>query len=362
VNTLLYFGNARLPAEQVEQRYRQAYQYFEQAGSRWDVAMAMLVHVSFAQYNIVDMQLARRLCQQSLALFRELGDRFGMVLALNSQAALSYELGDYEEVIQAGLEGRELAQQLGDRWRVATALLILGQARVAQGEYAKAEAVYLESLVLVRELGNRRVVARYLACLGYVYYLENKLTAAQDLFLEGLELSRQIDDRREMAMSSMNLGNIAQSNSNLAEARRRYLFAINILKEIPFARWEFSICLKRMGSLCVLSGERSSAWDYYRRALVISQQLKRVPEMLDNLVGMAELLIQEGRYEPAVELLTLALAHTETAQDVLARSEVLLADLETRLTPLEFSRANTRGQGLSPDEAADSWISAVDQP
>jgi tetratricopeptide (TPR) repeat protein len=322
--------------------------------------MAMLVHVSFAQYNIVDMPLARRLCQQSLALFRELGDRFGMVLALNSQAALSYELGEYDDVIQASLESRELAQQLGDRWRVATALLILGQARVAQGEYAKAEAVYLESLTLVRELGNRRVVARYLACLGYVYYLENKLAAAQDLFLEGLELSRQIDDQREMAMSSMNLGNIAQSNGNLVEARRRYLFAINILKEIPFARWEFSISLKRMGSLCAMSGERSSAWDYYRQALVISLQLKRVPEMIDNLVGMAELLIQESRYEPAVELLALALAHTETAQDVQARSEALLADLETRLTLLDFSRANARGQGLSPDEAADRWISAVD--
>lgn len=344
LHTLLSFGSGLLPPEQVEQHYRQSQQIFERAGDRWSAAMAMLIYASYAQYTLVDMALARQLCQESLDLFRELGDRVGMVFSLNNQASLCYALGEYETVKRLSDESLVLCRALGDRWRVAAALLILGQACVALGEYSQARQVYQEAVQLMRELGNRRVIARYLACLGYVVYLEGELGRAQELFLEALELSRQIGDRREMGMSNMNLGNIALSSGDPAEARQFYLAAIELLDNIPFAGWEFSICLKRMGSLCFQLGEVTQAGEYYRRALAISQQLKRTPEILDNLVGIAELLGFEGQHAQAVELVALALAHEECASDVRARAETLLSDYQAALPAAVFEIAVRDGK------------------
>ena len=224
-----------------------------------------------------------------------------MIQALNSQAFLFYSLGEYEATRQVSQESLELCRRVGDRWRVATAMLNLGQANVALGDYEQAKVVYRESLALVRELGNRRVVARYLACLGYVYYLQADYQPAEALFQEALDLSRQIGDTREMGMANMNLGNIAMSSDNLTEARRRYQWAIDLLEELSYARWEYSICLKRMASLCLQSEDYSAAEEFYRQAMEISVQIKRTPEILENLVGIAELHLLQGKPEQAAE-------------------------------------------------------------
>jgi predicted ATPase/DNA-binding SARP family transcriptional activator len=348
---LLYFGNGSLPGDEVEKHYGQSLQSFQRTGNRWAVAMAMLIYVNYAQYTLVDMELSRRLLQDSLALFRELGDRVGMVAALNEQAALSYSLGAYEEAKRFSQESLLLGQALGDRWRVATGLLNQGQACVALGEYPQARQVYLEALQLVRELGNRRVVARYLACLGYVNYLEGEFGKADEFFREALELSRQIDDRREMGMSNMNLGNIALADGEQAAARRFYLAAIDLLADIGFARWEYSICLKRMGGLCFKLGEISQAEDYCQQALEISRQLKRTPEILDNLVGIAELAGSEGRVVQAVEWLALVLKHEECAREVRERAQSLLAGYQAALPATVFGSAVRDGQAKSLEQA-----------
>lgn len=351
---LLSFGNGRLPNPEEERLYEMCQEYFRQSGNRWAVAMTLLAQINYAQFTLADMNLARQLGRDCLALFSQLGDRVGMVLCLDSQATLLYALGEFGEVKRVSEEIIRLCQILGDQWRVASGMLLLGQACVALGEYRQAESVYQESLELVRELGNRRVEARYLACLGYVNYLENAYEPARDLFEEAFNLSWQIGDIREMGMANMNLGNIALASSNLTEARRRYQLAIDQLKPIPFARWEYSIVLKRIAGLCFEQGELSPAWEYYRQALDISMQLKRTPEVLDNLVGIAELLRQEGRDELTVELLALALAlaQEELAQDVRRRAERLLRELKEELQPAQFGHAYTLGGSDSIEQAA----------
>ena len=357
IYTLLSFGTNRLPAEQIEELYRKSQGYFQRVGDHWSVAMTMLVYVFYAQYTLLDMELARQLCQESRALFERLGDRVGMVFSLINQSALCYALGEYGTVKRLSRESIALCRALGDRWRTATALLYLGQACVALGEYAEAKEVYRESLELVRELGNRRVVARYLSCLGYVHYLEEEYELARDLFSEALEYSRQIGDRREMGMSNMNLGNIALSSGDMVKARGHYQAGIDLLEDSSFARWEYSICLKRMGSLCNRLGETSLAWKYYQRALEISVNLKRTPEILENLVGMADLLGNTGQVVEAVKILAFALEGQEMAQDVREQAQVLLATYQAKLPGEDFSAALLNGQAATAEEILQRCLS-----
>ena len=357
IYTLLSYGTNRLAAEQVEVLYRRSQEYFSRVGDNWSKAMSMLVYVFYAQYTLLDMELARKLCQESQSLFEGIGDRVGMVFSLINQSALCYALGEYETVKRLSREGIDLCRALGDRWRTATALLYLGQACVALGEYAEAKEVYRESLDLVRELGNRRVMARYLSCLGYVHYLEAEYELANDLFGEALEYSRQIGDQREMGMSNMNLGNIALAGGDIVEARKRYQAAIDLLEELTYARWELSICVKRMGSLCYRLGETSLAWKYIRRALEISVYLKRTPEILENLVGIAELMGNAGQAVEAVQVLAFALEGQEMAQDVRERAQGLLSAHQAQLSPEDFSSALLAGQAATVVEILQRCLS-----
>jgi tetratricopeptide (TPR) repeat protein len=357
IHVLLFFGMWLLPGLEIDQLYQDCRAYFERSGDRWFLAMAMMQYGNYTQYLAIDLSLTRRLYQDSLDIFQQLGDRYGMIHALDNLAGLCAMNGENETSRSYSLESLELSRAVGDPWRIATALLNLGMAHVALGEYAPARAAYLESLELVRGLGNRRIVARYLASLGYVYYLEGEFPRASYLFTEALELSRQIDDRREMGMCEMNLGNIAHASGDLLAARRHYLQSIEILESMPFVRWELSISLKRMGRLSFALGELDQARAFYRRALEISLELKRMPEILENLVGIAELQAGRGQVESAAQLLDLVLAHEECARDVRRWAEELFQGL-----PLPPGAPSAWPDGLPPvEQVAARLLASPDQ-
>jgi tetratricopeptide (TPR) repeat protein len=352
---LLGFGWSLLDPEEVTRNYQASLETFERSQDRWSAARAKLNYGSFQQYGVVDLEAARRLYQAAYDELHQLGDRFGMVLALNSLADLAYAQGKYQQVVQVGLESRSITQQLGDSWQVIASIFYLGQAAVALGEYEQAHAYYGEGIQVLGQLGNRQLLSRLLACQGYAHFLEADYAQARAHFEQALELSRELHDWRETAMQLMNLGNIARASGDLAEARRCYLESIQIL-EGSGANWELSISLKRLASLNYAQGEITPAWENYRRALRISLETKRPAETLENLAGMAELLILEGRLEAAAELLALCLAQKETAQDVRLSAQKLLDSLAGELPPESYALALQRGQAAALERAAEGML------
>jgi tetratricopeptide (TPR) repeat protein len=188
-----------------------------------------------------------------------------------------------------------------------------------------------------------------------VHYLQGRYLPAQAQFEQALELSRQLHDRRETAMQLMNLGNIARASGNLAGAQRSYQESIQLL-EGSGANWELAISLKRLASLYFAQGEISQASEHYRRALRISIEIKRPAETLENLVGIAELLILEGSLETAAELLAMCLAQKETAQDVRAQAVRLLDGLAGELPAERYALAVKRGQAAVLNTAAEKML------
>ena len=112
-----------------------------------------------------------------------------------------------------------------------------------------------------------------------------------------------------------------------------------------------------MGSLCNRLGETSLAWKYYQRALEISVNLKRTPEILENLVGMADLLVNTGQVVEAVKILAFALAGQEMAQDVREQAQVLLATYQAKLPGEDFSAALLNGQAATAEEILQRCLS-----
>lgn len=119
----------------------------EVAGGDHRAARAKALHGAgvLASYQ-GDFGHGATLLDESLALYRELGDSVGLAGALVGLGNASQWLEDYGRAAVLFEEGLALYRDLGDRQGIANALTNLGTLLMLRGEYAQAATLYEESL------------------------------------------------------------------------------------------------------------------------------------------------------------------------------------------------------------------------
>ena len=133
---------------------------------------------------------SRALLEESLALWREVGEPWGEAQALEWIGAVTRDAGDLRGSRPSYAAALAQRRALGDRRGIAQTLGSLANLAVLQGEYAAAIACAEESLSTARALGDRARVASALSTLSLVAqamgdaalahrYLELQLAAAQ---------------------------------------------------------------------------------------------------------------------------------------------------------------------------------------
>ncbi len=115
-----------------------------------------------------DFPACRKLYEESLAIFRDLGDRWGIPAVLNNLGEMAYALGDYDEASARFAESLAIRREIGDRRGVAGQLNNLGRAKCAKGDFAGARDLHEESVRILCELGDRKVFAEALEGLANV--------------------------------------------------------------------------------------------------------------------------------------------------------------------------------------------------
>jgi DNA-binding CsgD family transcriptional regulator len=160
------------------------------------LAYAML-YLAFPTFVQADYAGARTLANDSLTLFRELNDRWGIVTASCSlgKAVLNLrsDASHARSILDESLTG---ARELEDAWCVARAANILGDLARGQGEYDRATALFEEALTLFRRLGQSLHVPLVLHNLGQVAALRGDAHQGTEYVSEGLVLLRDLGDRR----------------------------------------------------------------------------------------------------------------------------------------------------------------------
>ena len=101
-----------------------------------------------------DYPAAQTCFEESLGLFRELGDRRGAAGLLGNLSLVAYERNDLVSAGKLAEESRALATEVADQGRIADALSILGNVASEQGDFATASALNEQSLAIGRELGE----------------------------------------------------------------------------------------------------------------------------------------------------------------------------------------------------------------
>ena len=145
--------------------------------------------------NRGDYERARALGTESLALWRDLGDRQSTALALHLLGCVALAQGDYDQAAAHSGEAQALFEALGNRWWAAGVRSdVLGRAVYGQGDLAAATAILEDALAVYRELGDPLNAALTLNYLGFVACDRGDRAGAAARFAAGLPLWRQLGD------------------------------------------------------------------------------------------------------------------------------------------------------------------------
>ena len=101
-------------------------------------------------------------------------------MSLNNLGNVALDQGDYPAARALLEESLAIRRELGDRWGIARALSNLGNVALNQGDYPAARALLEESLAIRRELGDRSGIPYSLEGLAAVVAsLRDSLRAAR---------------------------------------------------------------------------------------------------------------------------------------------------------------------------------------
>ncbi|WP_214325953.1 ATP-binding protein [Nonomuraea sediminis] len=190
----------------------------------WERAAVQLVW-GYPRLSEGDLEAAGQSFEAALEVFRELGDRWGSGLALDSLAWLAATKGDLADALARTEEAIALAEQLGAEEDLADLLC-------NRGDYgtdpARRRADYERAAELARRTGTRTYLATALRGLGDVAREEGDLAGARALYEQALERSDPlwIKNAGNQARLLVGLGNVAEAEGDRATARSRYVEAL----------------------------------------------------------------------------------------------------------------------------------------
>ncbi len=276
--------------------------------------------------------------QQALALFSEVGDRFGAACVLTHLGSCEWRLGRYPQAAAHRRQALALFRETGDRPGEARALKGLGLVEGRLGRYRQAAGHFQESLVLYRELGDRSNEAHALRNLGLVGGRQGRYPQATGHLQRALTLFREIGDRSGAASALADLGTVACQQGHYPEAAGHFQRALALFREIGERAAEAE-ALNGLGEVLLAAGQPGQAHPQHAAALALASQGGDKYEQARAHHGLARSFQAAGEPGQAFDHWRHALARYTS----LGLPEA--AEAGARLTALEAGPAALRASG-----------------
>jgi len=218
-----------------------------------------------------DQPAASIYLQESLRLFRELGDQMGEAWALN-HLGQTLNLSDQQEqafpIFESSLQ---LFRALDDNWHSAWVLINLGDVSVQKGETDRALDFFSEARDLFNMLDHKRGKAHAIDRLGRLAIWRRDLNQAVTLYSESLRLFREIGELEGCALALQNLGRLASESGQKNQALEYLIESLRLFGSLN-DRW-------------------GCAWSLLRLAIVVDDL--RQPEQAAVLFGATDTMMAD---------------------------------------------------------------------
>lgn len=208
--------------------------------------------------------------RQSLAVLaaRDGDMRVGRAVALADMADALVPAGQIAEAERCCEESLALYRELGLPVHVAGALWRLGQLRRTFGQFAQAHRVFDECLALRQKHGSPNCIADCSREIGLLLADEGRHALARTLLEDALARYEQMDKPPSTAATRGFLGDVAFAEGDLARARPLYEAAFAFWQADEHKRWTAAF-LWRLGSVACHESDHATARFLAREALTL---------------------------------------------------------------------------------------------
>jgi predicted ATPase/class 3 adenylate cyclase len=248
-----------------------------------------------------DLETARALHEQALAIAGGLGDQTGRAASLHGLGNVAHHQGDLRRAQALHEESLAVRRGLCDKGGMALSLHALGWVASGRGDFETARALHQESLTIWRELSDRGHVISALDSLGCVVRDQGDLDTASLLFQEALALAQELGDREHIAWAITHLGWVAQNRGDNAAARALYEQSIAIWRELGYTPGLMET-LRSFGRVARRQGESATAQALFAEALAISQRLDDKEGIAWSFFSLGEVARDQADWERAAAL------------------------------------------------------------
>jgi predicted ATPase/class 3 adenylate cyclase len=171
-------------------------------------------------YIVGEFERGVRLYEESLALYRAVGDEWGEGHMLHRLAANAQHGGDLDRAVALSNEALEISRRLGDRKGEAIGLGTLGNVAARKGDTDRAIELLTRSEELAGETGFLWWQAGNLLHLGEIAVESGRPMDAERWLRKGLLLTHHLGDRQQLVYGLALLARLAAEQGSAERAGR----------------------------------------------------------------------------------------------------------------------------------------------
>lgn len=309
---------------------------YRQMGNRWGIGTA-LVRLGQVARRQGDFEAAQIHLREGISMLKSAGDYKGLAYAMDDLGHVMRSLGSYRQAQRYFEETLERRQALGDREGTILSHKNCGDICLILGQYDLAGQHYQESLALARETGYALKIADSLDGLGAVSRIQKAFERAEQLYRESLIVYQEMGVDRRIALCLVNLGRLALDQDAHEEAEGYLQESIALCRQNGYDR-EGALGLCYLGLLRLNQEEESArkvAGQTLFQALDEAVRTRFVWAALEILTGLASYFLRYDERQRAASLLVLARHHHGSAQETKDKAAKLLEEV----TPLSSNLA-----------------------
>lgn len=290
---------------------------------------------------------AREIIQQSLALYRELGNKLRVAGALLNLGIIHASEWDFDQAIEHYHQSLKIYEDIGAKHSSHFVLSNIGDAYRLKGDLDQAQEHYLKGLAIVEKLGYTSAIAQFHTHLGATLFQRGDLDRAQDYLERGWKIREESGNKSSWPESLIRLIMLAIEQNALEQAQH-YL---SRLKEVHEAlKNNVTSQIYRVSEAMVLKTSTRTIHRARAEELltqVVDEDVIIVELYIVALLNLCDLLLVELRTSGNPSVLTelqtrvnrlLDIARQQNSYWMLAEAYVLQARLALLELDLEKAR------------------------
>ena len=322
-----------------------------------------------AAFTLGRPEQARQLCQQGIALLRQVGELEEMVRALNNLALVAHNTGLLENAEQLYRECLSLHGSLEPANQgIFGARINLGLLYRTWGRLREAEQLFQDCLVVAIESENQGLKAYALGVLGLVACDLGKYSEARPAIVTSQTLFSDLGDEYGVALSKWHMGMVLRYQGEYSEGKQKFIecqatferIGYNLgsiyprlgLAEIARVEGDYSaarqlvieclpileqaneptqigVCYHTLGKIALQQRQLDEAEQFFQQSLALHKPHNCRPDIAVVYCGLGQIAIQTGNRHLAEQFLfrALTIAWETQAQPLITDILVPIAEL-----------------------------------